>query len=88
MSQAKEYSGNNDFSRKMAADVDTLALANTGKRLHHEVVSAVEKPLIERVLGITEGNKSQAARMLGINRNTLNTKIKRLAIDERRFRST
>lgn len=39
------------------------------------VVSAVEKPMLELVMHRTESNQSQAADMLGINRNTLRKKL-------------
>ena len=41
------------------------------------VVESVEKTLIEEVLKRTEGNQSEAAEILGINRNTLRTKMKK-----------
>ncbi|MEK9149755.1 MAG: helix-turn-helix domain-containing protein [Candidatus Desantisbacteria bacterium] len=43
-------------------------------------MGAIEQPLIEKVLEKTGGNQVQAARILGINRNTLRSKIKRLGI--------
>ena len=46
-----------------------------------EAVCSVEKPLIERALKRTWGNQLKAARILGINRNTMRAKIKKLAID-------
>ncbi|HAX45500.1 MAG TPA: Fis family transcriptional regulator [Nitrospina sp.] len=45
-------------------------------KLHDLIVSGVEKPLIEMVLNETGGNQTQAASILGINRNTLRKKIK------------
>lgn len=39
------------------------------------VLSAVERPMLEVVLGRTQGNQSRAAEMLGINRNTLRKKL-------------
>lgn len=39
------------------------------------VVLAVEKPLFETVMTYAAGNQSQAAEMLGINRNTLRKKL-------------
>lgn len=39
------------------------------------VVLAVEKPLFEAVMAHAGGNQSQAADMLGINRNTLRKKL-------------
>jgi Fis family transcriptional regulator len=41
------------------------------------VVESVEKTLIEEILKRTAGNQSEAAEMLGINRNTLRTKMKK-----------
>ncbi len=48
--------------------------------LHGAIIRRVEKPLIELVLEKTQGNQIRAAKMLGINRNTLHKKIKDLKI--------
>lgn len=39
------------------------------------VLSAVEKPMLEMVMHRAASNQSQAADMLGINRNTLRKKL-------------
>ena len=39
-----------------------------------------EKPMIEMVLGQAKGNQTLAAEMLGINRNTLRSKMQQLRI--------
>ncbi len=44
--------------------------------LYHLILDGVEKPLIEIVLTETKGNQTEASNILGINRNTLNKKIK------------
>lgn len=44
--------------------------------VHELVLKRVEKALIELVLDQTRGNKIKAANMLGLNRNTLHSKIK------------
>lgn len=49
--------------------------------LYHSVIEAIERPLLEHILGRTEGNQLKAARILGINRNTMRSKIKKLGID-------
>jgi DNA-binding protein Fis len=49
--------------------------------LYKAVLEKVEKPLIEYVLERTEGNQLKAAKILGINRNTIRAKIKRLGIN-------
>lgn len=48
--------------------------------LYKSVVEAIERPLIEQTLERTEGNQLKAARILGLNRNTLRAKIKKLEI--------
>jgi two-component system nitrogen regulation response regulator GlnG len=54
--------------------------------LYRSVLQIVEKPLIEQVLERTEGNQLMAARILGINRNTIRAKIKKLGIDVNRWK--
>jgi two-component system nitrogen regulation response regulator GlnG len=49
--------------------------------LYPLILQQVEKPLIELTLERSAGNQLQAARMLGINRNTLRKKIQDLKID-------
>ena len=44
--------------------------------LHHLVISEVESPLIEAVMGYCGHNQSKASIMLGLNRGTLRTKLK------------
>ncbi len=48
--------------------------------IYHMVLKNVEKPMIELVLGQAEGNLTQAATMLGIDRNTLRKKMQLLRI--------
>ena len=55
--------------------------------LYRSVVEAIEKPLIEQALERTGGNQLKAARILGINRNTMSTKIKKLKIDVERWKN-
>jgi DNA-binding protein Fis len=50
------------------------------------VLAAMEKPLIESVLNRTGGNQFKAAQILGINRNTLHSKIKKLGIEVDRWK--
>lgn len=44
-------------------------------QLYAEIRSIFEKPLFEIVLEHTDGNRSKASELLGINRNTLHTKL-------------
>ncbi len=47
----------------------------SGKNLYPTLMRAVERPLIEMALRETHGNQIKAARLLGLNRNTLRKKI-------------
>ncbi|MFL2546310.1 MAG: DNA-binding transcriptional regulator Fis [Candidatus Rariloculaceae bacterium] len=44
--------------------------------LYQLVLSEVEKPLFRNVMEYAEGNQSEAAEILGINRGTLRKKLK------------
>lgn len=46
------------------------------ENVHELIMSKVEKPLLIQILRRVGGNQVQAARILGINRNTLRKKIK------------
>lgn len=48
--------------------------------LYRSVLDIIEKPLIEHILERTDGNQLKAARILGLNRNTIRSKIKKLGI--------
>lgn len=64
---------------------DSLYKEKRGE-LYRAVLAVVEKPLIEHALERTEGNQLKAARILGINRNTIRSKIRKLAIDIGRWK--
>lgn len=44
--------------------------------LYDLVIGEVERPLFKAVMDFTDGNQSQAAGILGINRGTLRKKLK------------
>ena len=58
--------------------------------LYNRVLREIERPMIEMSLAATRGNQVQAARLLGLNRNTLRKKINDLEIltGQRRVRRT
>ena len=54
-----------------------------GNNLYPTLMRAVERPLIELALRETRGNQIKAARLLGLNRNTLRKKIQEFQISVR-----
>lgn len=66
---------------KVRGYVESVAGAHNGD-IYKEVVSYVERILIEAVLKESKGNQVVAADMLGINRNTLHKKINELGVDD------
>ncbi len=48
--------------------------------LYDRVLERMERPLVSAVLAATHGNQLQAAKLLGLNRNTLRSKIKSLGL--------
>ena len=67
----------------LSNDIDTL-LDQYFKDLSGEnpngvydmVIQSVEKPLLLYIMNLAEGNQSNAADILGLNRNTLRKKLK------------
>jgi DNA-binding protein Fis len=49
--------------------------------IYQLVIDQIEKSLIDRALAKCDGVKTKAADFLGINRNTLNKKVKDLGIE-------
>ena len=64
------------------ANLPPLAVLGAQREGHslRDAVQAFEKQYIQGVLASTDGNKTEAARRLGIHRNTLLTKTKELGI--------
>ena len=48
--------------------------------LYERILREIEQPLISRTLAATKGNQIKAAEVLGINRNTLRAKIRKLDV--------
>lgn len=64
---------------------DNLYKDNEG-RLYKAILDIIEKPLIQHALEWTDGNQFKAARILGLNRNTIRVKIKRLGINPNMYK--
>jgi len=54
--------------------------------LYKSILEVIEKPLLEHILERTEGNQLKAARILGLNRNTIRAKIKKLGIEPEKYK--
>ena len=54
--------------------------------IYRSVIHRAEKILIEKALEESSGNQLMAAKILGINRNTLRAKMRKLNIDQGRFK--
>ena len=68
----------------MSERVDEFIESGAGSgSLHAEIRTAVEKPLFEFILQRTGWNRRKAAEMLGINRNTLHSKMEEYGIQKR-----
>ena len=54
---------------------------NKATNVFEMVIKEVEKPMLEEVMKFCDGNKSQASKILGINRVTLRTKLKQYNLE-------
>ena len=59
------------------ADLDGHEAAN----LYDLFISQVEKPMFEVVMQASRGNITKAAQMLGLNRGTLRSRLKKYGLD-------
>jgi Fis family transcriptional regulator, factor for inversion stimulation protein len=69
----------NEIARCVRRAMDGYFSDLDGERpcaIYDMVISSVEKPLIETILHRVDGNQTQAAQLLGLNRNTLRKKMK------------
>lgn len=64
----------------VAALNDTASQEGEGGQIYQTVIEQVERPLIRLALAATNGNKVRAAALLGLNRNTLRSKINSLGV--------
>lgn len=67
-------------------DVDNFFITIKKGEIYHAVIGNMERSLIEKALEYTSGNQITAAKLLGINRNTIRSKIKKLNINVDRFK--
>jgi DNA-binding protein Fis len=72
--------------RKDADRIDKFFLTVDVGKVYGKVIADTEKELIIKALKRSFGNQSIAAKLLGINRNTLRSKIEKLNIDVERYK--
>ncbi|UCF88174.1 MAG: sigma-54-dependent Fis family transcriptional regulator [bacterium] len=66
-----------EFLRKWLQDIVAPWSALEEGDLYDQVISRVEKPLFELVMDSLRGNQVRAAKVLGINRNTLRERLRK-----------
>jgi Fis family transcriptional regulator len=62
--------------------LSTVNSKDANLNLYQLIVEEVEAPLFRTVMELTRYNQSKAARVLGVSRGTLRTKLKRYFDDE------
>ena len=68
-------------------DMERFFVREKEGELYKFLLNVIEKPMIENILSRTRGNQLKAANILGINRNTLHSKIRKLNIDVEKFKN-
>jgi Fis family transcriptional regulator len=75
--------GSNDLCKTVEKSLDEYFRRLDGERAHgvyDMVIGHVERAMIASVMARTGGNQTQAADMLGMNRNTLRAKLSKYGI--------
>ena len=79
---ATETSGG-DFDRLVDAAIPSVVQASAAAepaRVYRAVMARIERPLLRHALDLSGGNQLRAARLLGINRNTLRKRLRQLGL--------
>lgn len=69
-------------------EIGELLYDENREAIYKTILEKVERALIENTLKRTDGNRLKAARILGINRNTMLAKIRKLNIDVGKWKMT
>ena len=67
-------------------DINESFVTSRSGEIYENAINYIDKILIETALERSRGNQLMAAKILGLNRNTLHTKLKKLNIDAQRFK--
>ena len=73
--QEKTINFSNFFNEFLERFFETIENENTELKLYDKFLNEIEKPLIIKTLKYFKGNQIKTSKVLGINRNTLRTKI-------------
>jgi Fis family transcriptional regulator len=65
-----------DIERAIS-EINELFFKENEGRVYRYLTDSMERPLLIKLMEYTKGNQLKAARILGINRNTLRTKLKK-----------
>ena len=76
--EARRVSDIEDFFRERLASVIACLSDGQESDFYSHTIRSVEKPLLELVLRESGGNQLKAARLLGMNRNTLRRRAERV----------
>jgi len=68
-------------------NIEQVFASTQDGKIYRVVIDGTEKILIEKALERANGNQIVAAKILGLNRNTLRYKIKKLSISLDYFRT-
>lgn len=72
-----------DFDRLVDAAMPSVVEASAAAepaRVYRAVMARIERPLLRHALDLSGGNQLRAARLLGINRNTLRKRLRQLGL--------
>jgi two-component system nitrogen regulation response regulator GlnG len=75
-------SGTETFDDLVSSTLPSLVREVTGQggRLYRSIMARVEQPLLRHALELCGGNQLKAAKLLGINRNTLRKRLRLLGL--------
>jgi len=62
---------------KAISEINDLFFKENEGRVYRFLTDSMEKPLLIKLMEYTNGNQLKAAQILGINRNTLRSKLKK-----------
>jgi two-component system nitrogen regulation response regulator GlnG len=80
MAETRGTAATSVITNSVPALADELLGSRPGD-VYRAAVAILERPLLAHVLATTGGNQLRAARLLGLNRNTLRKRCRELGLD-------